>query len=345
MPLGSMPLLKRWRLEQEAITLGVVVLLVLLLAWGSPAFLDVNNLDSLQTSMAPNMIIAVGMMVLFIVGLFDLSVGAVMGLAGIITAMVLSAGYGMAAAIACGLAVGVAIGLVNGVLIAVFGINHLIATLGVMYMTRGLIEVLLLGAPLAGFTSFPPAFSMLGNGSVAGFYGMFLFAILVVAVGEFVLRRTVFGRRLYFTGGNHDAARLIGIGTKRMQMGALVFSGFMAALAGVLVTARIGMANRYLGVGLEMNIIIACLVGGGSIAGGKGSAIGAMLGVAFISLITNAFNLFEVPSEWQSAVIGAVLVVVVAVDGILLLRKQHVSWRTILGTRLPWRRSSPVPAE
>ncbi len=345
MQLGSMPLLKRWRLEQEAITFAVVLLLVILLAWGSPAFLDSNNLDSLQTSMAPNMIIAIGMMVLFIVGLFDLSVGAVMGLSGIITALVLSAGYGMGAAIACGLGVGIGIGLINGLLVAVFGINHLIATLGVMYMTRGVIEVLLLGAPLAGFTSFPLAFTMLGNGSIVGVYWMFLFALALVVVGEFVLRRTVLGRRLYFTGGNHDAARLIGIDTKRMQIGALVFSGFMAALAGVLVTARIGMANRYLGIGLEMNIIIACLVGGGSIAGGKGSAIGAMLGVAFISLITNAFNLFEVPSEWQSSVIGAVLVVVVAIDGILLLRKQRVSWQTILGWRSPRRNSATLPAE
>jgi ribose transport system permease protein len=329
----TMSFLKRWRLEQEAITLAVVAALVLLLAFGAPAFLNANNLDSLQTSMAPNMIIAIGMMVLFITGLFDLSVGAVMGLSGIVTAYVLSAGYGMAAAIASGLAVGMLIGLANGMLVAIFKINHLIATLGMMYMVRGLVEVMLIGTGLGGFTEFPASFTLLGNGQVFGVYGMFIFALALVVAGEFVLRRTVLGRRLYFLGGNPEAAAMIGIKTTRLRVGAFVFSGFMAALAGVLVTARIGMANRYLGVGLEMNIIIACLVGGGSIAGGKGSLIGAMLGVGFISLMTNAFNLFEVPSEWQSSVIGLVLVIVVVIDAILLLRKQRLPWASIFGLR------------
>ncbi|MDT3378551.1 ABC transporter permease [Labrys neptuniae] len=329
----TMPLLKRWRLEQEAITLGVVAALVLLLAFGAPAFLNANNLDSLQTSLAPNMIIAIGMMVLFITGLFDLSVGAVMGLSGIVTAYALSAGFGMAGAIVCGLAVGAVIGLANGVLVAVFRINHLIATLGMMYMVRGLVEVMLIGTGLGGFTEFPAAFTLLGNGQVFGIYGMFIFALGLVIAGEFILRRTILGRRLYFLGGNPEAAGMIGINATRLRIGVFVFSGLMASLAGVLVTARIGMANRYLGVGLEMNIIIACLVGGGSIAGGKGSLIGAMLGVGFISLMTNAFNLFEVPSEWQSSVIGLVLVIVVVIDAIMLLRKQRLSWATIFGTR------------
>ena len=112
-----------------------------------------------------------------------------------------------------------------------------------------------------------------------------------------------------------------------------VSSYSLAALAGVLMTARIGMANRYMGEGLEMQIFIACLIGGGSIAGGKGSYIGALIGVAFIALLTNAFNLLTVPSEWQAVVIGGVLIAVVVADATMVLRKAGRPWRNIFGLR------------
>ena len=327
----SMPLLKRLRVEQEIVTFGVVGLLTLALLAGSPAFLDPNNLDSLQTAIAPNLMVAVGMIVLFITGLFDLSVGAVMGLAGIVTATALQHGFGLPASVAAGLGVGIGIGAVNGILVAYAGINHLIVTLGVMYMTRGVIEILLKGEGLAGFTDYPAGFLHLGSARLGGVYAAFLAVVAVAVVAELVLRKTRLGRAVYFTGDNPEAAKLIGLDTRRIRLGTFVLSGFMAALAGLFATARMGMANRYLGTGLEMNIIIACLVGGGSIAGGKGSVLGAAFGVVFISLLTDAFNLFEVPAEWQSAVIGAILVAVVVFDGAMILRKQRRSWQSILG--------------
>ena len=328
-----MPVLKRLRLEQEAITFGVVVLLAIGLILGTSAFMDFNNLDSLQTAIIPNLMIAIGMMVLFVTGLFDLSVGAVMGLAGIVTALGMQHGFGLPASVLFGLGVGVGIGVVNGLLVAYAGINHLIVTLGVMYMTRGIIEVLLKGEGVAGFTNYPDAFLAVGNLKLGGFYDVFLLMLAVTVLMELLLRKTRLCRSLYFTGGNLEAAKLIGLNTRRIQLGAFVFSGFMAAFAGLFSTARMGMANRYLGTGIEMNIIIACLVGGGSIAGGKGSIIGAFLGVVFISLLTDAFNLFEVPAEWQSSVVGAILVAVVVFDGVMILRKQRRSWRSILGIK------------
>lgn len=333
MAVHYMPLVKQLNLEQEAITFGVVILLALALLAGSGAFLNANNLDSLQTAITPNLIVAIGMMVLFVLGLFDLSVGATMGLAGIVAAMALQHGFGLPVAALLGIGVGVSIGLANGALVAYVGINHLIVTLGVMYMTRGLIEVLLKGEGLAGFTEYPGSFLFIGNGKVGGFYLAFLAASGVALVAEFILRKTRTGRALYFTGGNPDAARLIGLPTRRIRFGAFVFSGIMSALAGLFSTAHMGMANRYLGTGLEMSIIIACLVGGGSIAGGKGSMIGAALGVIFISLLTDTFNLFGIPAEWQSAVVGSILVAVVVFDGLMILRKQRRSWRSILGLR------------
>lgn len=342
MVASRIPLLKRLRLEQEAVILGGVVLLVLALVFGSPFFLDPNNINSLQTAVTPNLIVGIGMMVLFITGMFDLSVGAVMGLAGTMTALALQGGHSLPLAIALGLGLGVVIGCVNGVLVAYAGINHLIVTLGVMYMTRGVIEITLKGEGIAGFTSYPAGFLALGNHKTIGLYDGFIAVVVFAAMMEFILRRTGLGRSLYFIGGNPDAARLVGFATKRVRLVAFIFSGFMSAAAGLFATAHMGMANRYLGVGLEMNIIIACLVGGGSMAGGKGSVFGATLGVVFISFLTDAFNLFEVPAEWQSSVIGAILVAIVIFDGAMILRKRGYSWRSILGAAP--RRKGEAPA-
>lgn len=321
------------RLEQETLILALAALMALGLALSSPAFLDGNNLASLQTSIAPNLIVALGMMTLFMIGRFDLSVGAVMGISGIAAAMALNAGAPVPLAFAAGLATGMAIGAFNGLMVAWLGINHLIVTLGVLYMTRGVIEVIMSGRKLGGFTSFPPGFNQLGQWGIAGFSGVFLFALALCLCFELFLRLTFAGRSLLFLGGNPQAAEATGLRRRRIEFLAFVLSGGMAALAGVLMTARIGMANRYMGEGLEMQIFIACLIGGGSIAGGKGSYVGALVGVAFIALLTNAFNLLTVPSEWQAVVIGGVLVLVVVIDATMVLRKAGRPWRNIFGLR------------
>lgn len=333
MSIRKISFLRVQRLEQESLTLAVALLMAVALALLSPAFLDANNLASLQTSIAPNLIVALGMMTLFMIGRFDLSVGAVMGISGIAAAMALDAGAPMPLGIAAGLAAGLAIGAFNGFMVAYLGINHLIVTLGVLYMTRGIVEVIMVGAKLAGFTSFPASFSALGQWSFGGISAIFVFALLLCLCAELFLRLTFPGRSLLFLGGNPQAAEATGLNRRRIEFWAFVLSGGLAALAGVLMTARIGMANRYMGEGLEMQIFIACLVGGGSIGGGKGSYVGALVGVLFIALLTNAFNLLAVPSEWQAVVIGGVLVLVVTVDAILVLRKAGRPWRAILGLR------------
>ena len=333
MSIRKISFLRVQRLEQESLTLGVALLMAVALALLSPAFLDANNLASLQTSIAPNLIVALGMMTLFMIGRFDLSVGAVMGISGIAAAMALDAGAPMPLGVAAGLAAGLAIGAFNGFMVAYLGINHLIVTLGVLYMTRGIIEVIMVGAKLAGFTSFPASFSAIGQWSFGGISAIFVFALFLCLCAELFLRLTFPGRSLLFLGGNPQAAEATGLNRRRIEFWAFVLSGGLAALAGVLMTARIGMANRYMGEGLEMQIFIACLVGGGSIGGGKGSYVGALVGVLFIALLTNAFNLLAVPSEWQAVVIGGVLVLVVTVDAILVLRKAGRPWRAILGLR------------
>lgn len=322
---GRPTFLRANRLEQETLTIVVGLAMAATLAFMSPAFLDANNLVSLQTAIAPALIVGIGMMTLFMIGRFDLSVGSVMGMSGIVVAMALDAGAPVPLAFAAGLLTGIAVGAFNGLMVAYFGISHLITTLGVLYMLRGIIEVVMVGEKLGGFTGFPPEFTRLAQWAMGGVSGFFVFALLLCAAFEIFLRLTVPGRRLLFLGGNPQAARAIGLNTARIQFFAFVLSGGLAAFAGIMMTARAGMANRYMGEGLEMQIFIACLIGGGSIAGGKGSYIGAFVGVVFITLMTNAFNLLGVPSEWQAVGIGTFLIGVIMVDAIIARGKSGSS--------------------
>jgi len=309
--------------KRETVALFLVLGMALaLLVRSGNFFLDPSNLDSLQAGIAPKAIIAIGMMVLLISGMFDLSVGSVMGFSGVVTAICMTKGVPMPIAILAGLGTGLVFGLVNGLLIAIARVNPLIATIGTMYIARGLSEVLLVRETREGLTELDPTFIWLGAGKFLGLYHMFWVMIILIVLAQLFLRKAYPGRQLYYVGGNREAAGLLGMNVTRIRLLAYCFSGFMAALAGILDTTRSEMANRYMGQGVEMKVIVACLIGGGSIAGGKGSAVGALLGVTFMSLLNNSFTLWEV-GKWQNAVLGMVLVSVVVSDGYLTLRKQR----------------------
>ena len=216
-----------------------------------------------------------------------------------------------------------AFGLLNGTLIAVVRINPLIATIGTMYIARGLSEVLLVNKGREGYRGFDATFIRLGTGQARGVYFMFWVMLILVALTQFYVARFYGGRQLYYVGGNREAAKLLGMKIRKIRILAYCYTGLMASFAGILATARLEMANRYMGQGVEMKVIVACLIGGGSIAGGRGSIIGALLGVTFMSLLGNSFNLWELGAKWQNVVLGAVLIVVVVSDGWLYIRKQR----------------------
>ncbi len=308
--------------KKEVMVFSLVCIMTIILLFTTQHFLDPNNIDSLQTSIAPSAIIAIGMMVLLITGMFDLSVGSVMGLCGVIAGMFLSAGFPVWLAFLLALICGALIGLLNGLLVEIAGINPLITTIGVMYIGRGMSEWLLVGKGREGYRNFDASFINLGVGKFLGLYYMFWVMIILVIIVQLYLWYSATGRRLFHIGGNEEASRQLGIRIKHIRIGAFIFSGTLASLAGVLSTARYEMANRYMGESLEMNIIIGCLVGGGSLTGGQGSIIGALLGIMFMSLITNLFNLWEIAPHWQYVVIGGILVFVVASDGFLSMRKK-----------------------
>lgn len=322
MKLDRIKLLLR---KNEFISAALCVALVVLLTFTGGVFWTGGNLDSLQASIAPTAIMSFGMMLLLICGYFDLSISSTMLLAGILCGKFIMMGAPIPLTILLVLAVGLAVGLVNGFLVSVVGINALIATIGTQYMGYGLAMTLWDG--VRGMGPFPDAFIALGSGKFLGLYWMAWVTIGLLGLFWYLLRSTPTGRSLYFVGGNRDAAKLMGINSRRVVLGAYAVTGVLAALAGILAVARIQSPTQYLGEGIHMTCIIACVVGGGSFAGGKGSALGAVLGVAFMSLLTNMFNLLEMKPQLQNVVVGLILVAVIVIDGYVNLKKMREQGR------------------
>lgn len=310
----------------------MTVLFFIILAIFNPYFLSVDNFDSLQTTIAPNAIVAIGMMLLMVLGMFDLSVGSVMGMSGIATGYVLSrtalvASWGntwvIVAAIAAGLAVGLIVGFINGILVAWGKIVPLITTVGTLYIVRGLAEMIMTGKEAYSLNGFPQAFVDFGNTKILGLYVMTWICIILLIVTGLILKNTHTGRSLYYIGGNQRSAVSLGFHVNKVTILTFILSGLLSSVAGILSVARYQSASRYLGKDLQLDILIACIIGGGSLLGGRGSMWGVLFGTAFVTLLQNGFNLFEINPLYKSVIIGGMLVLVVAADGYLYLKKMR----------------------
>jgi ribose/xylose/arabinose/galactoside ABC-type transport system permease subunit len=308
----------------ESISLVLCVIMVLLLGITVPRyFFNSHNLNSLATAIAPEGIVALGMMMLLISGVFDLSVGSVMCLGGLVAAVALTAGFSTPIALFLGLSSGLVIGLLNGLITEIAGVNPLITTIGMMYIVRGITEITLVRRGKAGYGDFPESFRALGQGRFLNIhYMLWMLVILAVLFTIFLVKRRG-GRRIYFIGGNETAAVTMGIKKRKIRTLLFMLSGTLAALAGILINARTGAANRYTGQNSHLNVIIACIIGGGSLAGGKGNMGGAVFGILFFVLLNNAFNLYDVNQHVQSLVNGMVLLAVVVVDGWMNILKRR----------------------
>ena len=296
-------------------------LIAALLAFSGDIFRSASNFNSLQASVAPTAIMAFGMMFLLICGYFDLSIGSTMLLAGLLCGRFSQAGFSMPAIIALVLCSGLAVGCLNGLLVSIFRINALIATIGVQYIGYGF--AMTLWDKEMQHRKFSPAFIAMGEGRILGMYYMTWVMLALLAAFSYFLKHLPAGRRLYFVGGNREASRLIGFNDRRIIFLCYAGSGALAALAGILAVARIQSPTQYMGSGVHMTCMIACVIGGGSFAGGKGSALGAALGVVFMSLLTNMFNLLEMNTQLQNVVVGVTLVAVIVIDGYLNLEKMR----------------------
>jgi len=298
--------------RREFMILYIIVLGVIGLAYARPVFLKGSTIATVMLSLTDTSIIAIGMTILLVSGTFDLSVGSTFALAGTVTAIWLKSGMPPPMAIGLGLGVGVLIGLINGLIVTELGINAFIATLGMMSLVRGLVMVVSGGEGVKGL---PAGFNALGQGElIPGVQNPIVISIVLIAVSDFLLRRSRFFRQSYYIGGNEAAAILSGINVKRIKVFNFALVGFLAALAGIISTARLGYASTTAGKGLELQVISAVIIGGASLKGGAGTILGALLGAVMMSIIVSSIILLDIGTNWVDFVSGAALLLAVMTD-------------------------------
>ena len=283
------------------------------LAFLSPEFLTVGNVLDVTRQVSINAVISFGMTLTILLGGIDLSVGSILAVASVLTALLMKAGWDAPLATLIGIIAGALMGAVNGVVIAKGKVAPFIATLGLMTLLRGVALVLSKGSPISGFSSY--FFALQGGGYVAHLVPipvMWMLAMFVLF--WFVLTRTVFGRHVYATGGNEEAAKLSGVKTDGVQIVVYTISGAMAALAGVILTSRLDSAQPTAGAGYELDAITAVVLGGTSLSGGRGWIFGTLVGALLIGVLNNGLNLLGVSSFYQQVIKGSVILVAVLLD-------------------------------
>jgi ribose transport system permease protein len=307
----ALDLLRRLTSFREFMILAIVITGCVVMWFTTPIFMTFANWSALLLQVSVECIVAIGMTILLASGGFDLSVGSTFALAGAVTAMAIVSGVVPPIAFLLGLGTGAVIGFLNGFIIARIGINPFVTTLAMMSMVRGLLLVITRGRNISGL---PESFRVLGQGSVYGVQNPIWIALLMVLVGDILLRKSRFFRQNYYVGGNERAAVLSGIRVERLKMFNYAFTGVLAAFAGILMTARLGAASVTAGTGLELKVISAVIIGGASLKGGEGTILGSFLGSLLMCILVGALTILGVDVYWNTLVIGATLLLAVLID-------------------------------
>lgn len=300
-----------------------LVLMCLVLAIARPnAFPRAQNFLNIGRQVSLVGIMAIGMTFVIISGEIDLSIGSIYALAGLSTGLLLTEGWSLLPALAAGLGIGSAVGFINGWLSTYGKLPSFITTLGMMSVARGAALLLTNGEPVTVREQFgvqPAAleqFKFIGQGQLLGAVPMQLvFFIIVVLLGWLLLGRTVFGFKIYAVGGSPKAARASGIKVAHVKIWSFVMMGFLSGLSGILVLAFLlsGQAGQT-GMGLELDVIAAVIVGGAALSGGEGSILGTILGVFIIGVLRNGLVLLNISPFWQTTIIGLVIILAVGID-------------------------------
>lgn len=303
-PATHIPALnRRVFLQRFGLTFSFL-LLILALSLLSERFLTSANLINILRQATINGIISVGMTLVILTGGIDLSVGSVLALSVTIGASLMKQGQLVGAAVLAALAVGTLLGMINGLMITRAKIPPFIATLGMLTVARGLTLMYTQGQPITGL---PASFRWIGTGVIGGIPVPIMLTLLVFVAGWVFLTRTKYGAQIYLMGDNLNAAKLAGVPTDRMTVLVYAISGFCAALAGLVLVARLDSAQPIIGQGYEFNAIAAVVVGGTSFAGGEGGLAGTLLGTLLIETLNNGLNLLNVSPLWEQVVKGVVI--------------------------------------
>ncbi|MBL0372179.1 ABC transporter permease [Rhizobium sp. KVB221] len=311
---------KRVGSMREAGLVAIILALCVVMTFASPHFLTLGNFRAMLMSFSVEGIVVVGMTVLLIVGGIDLAVGSVVCFAMVFAGSMFMLGLDPWTSSLLGILMSAVIGAIMGFFVTVVGLNHFITSLAAMVIVRGLCLAVTKGTPISLFT-LPPSFKAVGQGSIYGIPYVILIFFAVVVIFDFLLRRATAFRKVFYTGSNEKAALYSGIKTNHVKFWVTVMCSTLAGVAGVIYMSRFGSATPTFGVGMELNIIAAAVIGGASLNGGSGTIFGAILGIALLSVVSSSLILLDVSVYWQDMIKGCILLAAVSVDHYLHKRK------------------------
>src|SRR5450830_648938 len=286
--------------RESAIFLALLIMMAVIQIM-APNFQSGSNIYLVSRQIALVAIVAIGELFVILTGGIDLSVGAIMGVAGVNPWL----------AILFGMVVGVLIGVFNGWLVSYVLIPPFIVTLGAQEIARGTILIVTKGWPI---TNIPKSILFIAQGDLLRIPVPVWIMLVVAVIAQMVLTKTSFGRRIYAIGGNETATFLSGVNVKKIKFFLYVIAAFTASIVGIILVARFESAQADAGTGWEMNAIASAVIGGTSLAGGAGSVLGCLIGACIIGILANGLVLMRVSSYWQTAIIGVVIVLAAVLD-------------------------------
>ena len=307
------------RFSRELVLLGLLLVLIVVLGQLSPIFFTLQNLLNTSRFFVEVGLIALGMTLIVITGGIDLSVGAALALVSVTVGLLSEAGVPLGVALLAGVGVGVAAGLFNGLMITRLDLHPLVVTLGTFALFRGLALGVSEGDAVS---SFPGWFAYFGQFYLGPVPGQLLAFLVAIAVVWTVLVRTPFGRYVYAIGNNEEAARFSGVPVQRVKVALYTGTGLLVALAAMIYTSRVTTSRADSGLGLELDVISAVVLGGASIYGGSGTIAGTVLGVVIIATLRNGLNLAGVETTWQVLLLGVLLIVAVFLNEFFRRREE-----------------------
>lgn len=308
---GFKSLMTRVLLQRELFLIIFIFLFGVYATFATPYFLDINNFKQILIAIALDGIVAVGMTVVLVGGGIDLSVGSTIGFSGAILGLAFMNDLGIPVAVVLAILGGILVGAINGVLISFLRINPIITTLAMMGIARSGTYIVSGGF---SFSSIPDPFKAFAAGNLLGIPNSALVTIFFVVLVHYLLKNSAALRKYFYIGGNEAAAYKAGIRVDGYKFFSYVISAIFASLAAILLVSRLGSTFPHSGLGTELRVISACIIGGASISGGRGTVVGAFLGVLLLGLINNILVLTNVSVYWQGIVSGVILILAVASD-------------------------------
>jgi len=301
-----------------------VIVASLALAYATDSFATVKNLYNITRNVTFVAIIALGMTMVIATGGIDLSVGSVLCLCSMILAVVMHAGYSIEVGIAASLATALIVGAINGILIAYIGLPPFVVTLGMLSIARSLAMVASGNTVVFEFGPDHDLLLALGGGSwLFGIANPVIYMVVLAIITSFVLRGTRFGRYLFAIGGNEQAATMTGVPVRIIKVVVYMISALSAGIAGIVQTGWLGAVTTNIGTGMELQVIAAAVIGGANLAGGGGTALGAIIGAMLIEVIRNSLGLLGINAFWQGTFIGGAILFAVMFDRLANYRRSE----------------------